>query len=77
MIDSMSQSSHTLPAPVRRARWRYLVAGVRDVSPILPGIVPFAMISGAVAVEAGIPPVIAMAMSVYSRSPTITELSFS
>ena len=42
---------------------RFLADGVRDIAPILPGVVPFGMISGIAAVDAGIPPGTAMAMS--------------
>jgi 4-azaleucine resistance transporter AzlC len=40
------------------------VSGVRDVSPMLLGIIPFGAISGAAAVGAGIPAEVALGMSV-------------
>ncbi len=39
-------------------------AGVKDVSPLIPGIIPFAMISGITAVSVGIPHGMALAISV-------------
>ena len=39
-------------------------AGVRDVSPLMLGIVPFALVVGVAAVDAGLTPVEAVAMSV-------------
>lgn len=41
-----------------------VVAGVRDVSPLLLGVAPFGLVAGVTAVEAGFPPEIAVAMSV-------------
>ncbi|SFR51557.1 AzlC family ABC transporter permease [Halogeometricum limi] len=49
-------SSSRLPSEVRRA--------VRDVSPILLGIVPFGLVSGVAAVEAGLSPLQAVGLSV-------------
>ncbi len=51
------------PTATRRQRWHALLAGARDVLPVVPGVLPFAMIYGASAVEIGIPPMIAMLMS--------------
>ncbi len=42
---------------------RDLMTGVRDIAPILLGVIPFAMVSGITAVGAGIPKHIAMLMS--------------
>src|SRR3972149_7356072 len=39
------------------------IAGVRDELPIVVGVVPFGMIYGALAVGAGMPPVVAQAAS--------------
>ncbi len=41
-----------------------VASGVRDVSPLLLGVVPFGLVAGVTAVEAGFPPEIAVAMSV-------------
>lgn len=41
-----------------------VTAGVRDVSPLLLGVVPFGLVAGVTAVEAGFPPELAVAMSV-------------
>ena len=50
---------------VRRApRRASFSAGVRAVSPILLGIVPFGLVAGAAVVAAGLPPRIALGMSV-------------
>ncbi|MFA9459583.1 AzlC family ABC transporter permease [Thiohalorhabdus sp. Cl-TMA] len=38
--------------------------GVRDVAPLLPGVLPFAVITGATALEAGLSPETAVAMAV-------------
>lgn len=38
--------------------------GVRDVSPLLLGVVPFGLVAGVTAIEAGFPPEVAVAMSV-------------
>lgn len=40
-----------------------LLAGVRDIAPMLPGIVPFGAITGAAMVAAGIPEMAAVALS--------------
>lgn len=40
-----------------------VLAGVRDVSPLLLGVAPFGLVVGVAAVEAGFPPVLAVAMS--------------
>jgi 4-azaleucine resistance transporter AzlC len=42
---------------------REFISGVRDVSPILLGVVPFGMIFGVLALEAGLPGGVAQAMS--------------
>ena len=47
----------------RRQRRHAFLAGARDILPIVPGVLPFAMIYGASAVEIGMPPAIAMLMS--------------
>ncbi|MUV57160.1 AzlC family ABC transporter permease, partial [Halogeometricum sp. CBA1124] len=44
-----------IPAEVRR--------GVRDVSPILVGIVPFGLVAGVAAVDAGLSPLQAVGLS--------------
>lgn len=46
-----------------RSRRRELLAGMRDESPLLLGVMPFGMIYGALAVQAGLPPLMAQAMS--------------
>ena len=42
---------------------RDLIAGVRDIAPMLPGIVPFGAITGAAMVAAGIPEIAAVSLS--------------
>jgi len=41
-----------------------VASGVRDVSPLLLGVVPFGLVAGVAAIEAGFPPELAVAMSV-------------
>jgi 4-azaleucine resistance transporter AzlC len=43
----------------------YLLAGVRDATPILLGILPFSMITGVAAVSVGVPKMHALALSVF------------
>jgi 4-azaleucine resistance transporter AzlC len=45
-------------------RWTEFSSGVRQALPILIGVVPFGLIYGVLAVDAGIPPAAAQAMSV-------------
>ncbi|ERG98515.1 MAG: putative branched-chain amino acid permease (azaleucine resistance) [Haloquadratum sp. J07HQX50] len=42
-----------------------IARGIRDVSPILLGIIPFGLVSGVAAIEAGLTPVQAMGLSVF------------
>lgn len=44
-------------------RRTYLLAGVRDATPILVGILPFSMITGVAAVSVGLPKMEALALS--------------
>ncbi|NHN49415.1 AzlC family ABC transporter permease [Halostella sp. JP-L12] len=50
---------------MERERRRSFVAGAADVGPILLGILPFALIAGVAAVEAGMTGIQAVAMSVF------------
>lgn len=51
-----------MPTP-NRERARELLRGCRDEAPILLGVMPFGAIYGLLALEAGLPPVVAQAMS--------------
>ncbi len=60
------------PTPTRRAT----LAGIRAVVPILPGVVPFALIAGFAGVEAGVSRIQAVAMSliVFAGAAQIAAL---
>jgi 4-azaleucine resistance transporter AzlC len=50
-------------ASAGRTRWREFLDGCRDEAPILLGVAPFGMIYGVLALGAGLPPLVAQAMS--------------
>ena len=58
---SSQTPSETCPKMVRRDLWR----GLKAVSPLLPGVLPFAMIAGSSAVEAGLSTAAALGMSLF------------
>jgi len=51
------------PTPRTRTRRDEFLAGCRDEAPILLGVMPFGMIYGVLALSAGLPPLVAQAMS--------------
>jgi 4-azaleucine resistance transporter AzlC len=51
-------------APRQNTPRAQFLAGVRAEAPIIPGVVPFGLIFGAIAVSAGLPPLVAQSMSV-------------
>ena len=53
----------TIEPARRRQHWQALFGGARDILPVVPGVLPFAMIYGASAVEVGMSPLLAMMMS--------------
>ncbi|MCC5856811.1 MAG: AzlC family ABC transporter permease [Ectothiorhodospiraceae bacterium] len=49
---------------MRKETQQALFTGLRDVSPMLPGVVPFGMLAGIAAIEAGMGPLAGLGMSV-------------